>query len=115
MNKFDSAKLRTRIDNTSEGLLVQVYSGDRRLLCVLDSSHAWTFFWGGLCGLLLAVGWVNLASYSPSATYEPPTIPPKCGLISPARANTESALASPGWAGQTPFAPTQAACLESGL
>lgn len=45
MNKFDSTKLRTKFDNTSEGWLVQVYSGDRRLLCVLESSHAWTFCW----------------------------------------------------------------------
>ena len=36
MNKFDSTKLQTKFDNTSEGWLVQVYSGDRRLLCVLD-------------------------------------------------------------------------------
>lgn len=40
MNKFDSTKLRAKFDNTSEGWLVQVYSGDRRLLWVLDSSHA---------------------------------------------------------------------------
>ncbi len=77
MNKFDSTQLRTRFDNTSEGWLLQVYGGDRRLLCVLDSSHAWTFLWGGVFGLLLAVGWVNLASYSPPATYEPATIPPE--------------------------------------
>ena len=31
MNKFDSTKLQTKFDNTSEGWLVQVYSGDRRL------------------------------------------------------------------------------------
>ncbi|MEA5451483.1 hypothetical protein VB780_23095 [Leptolyngbya sp. CCNP1308] len=77
MNKFDSAKLRTRFDNTSEGWLVQVYSGDRRLLCVLDSSHAWTFLWGCGVGLLLAVGWVNLASSSPSPTPGPATPPPE--------------------------------------
>ncbi|MEG3847105.1 hypothetical protein QT971_30535 [Microcoleus sp. herbarium19] len=46
MNKFDSTKLRTKFDNTSEGLLVQVYSADRRLLCAIDSFHAWTFFVG---------------------------------------------------------------------
>ena len=40
MNKFDPTKLRTKFDNTSEGWLVQVYSADRRLLCVFDSSHA---------------------------------------------------------------------------
>ncbi|HEY9762610.1 MAG TPA: hypothetical protein V6D07_08800 [Trichocoleus sp.] len=77
MNKFDPTKLRTRFDNTSEGWLVQVYNGDRRLLCVLEPSHAWTFFLGCGFGLLLAVGWFNLASASPSTTYEPATTPPE--------------------------------------
>jgi len=54
--------------------------GDRRLLCVLDSSHAWTFLLGCGFGLLLAVGWFNLASYSPSTTYEPTTTPPKMSI-----------------------------------
>ncbi|PSN14490.1 hypothetical protein C7293_11500 [filamentous cyanobacterium CCT1] len=76
MNKFDSAKRRTRIDQTSEGWLVQVYNGDRRLLCVLEPSHAWTFLLGCGFGLLLAVGWSNFASHSPSTTYEPTTTPP---------------------------------------
>ncbi len=35
--------------------------------------------------------------------------------LGPAQTYTESALASPGWTGQTPFAPTQSACLESGF
>ncbi len=77
MNKFDSTKLRTKFDNTREGWLVQVYNGDRRLLCVLESSHAWTFLLGCGFGLLLAVGWFNLASASPSPTYEPATTPPE--------------------------------------
>ncbi|MEG4520768.1 MULTISPECIES: hypothetical protein [unclassified Microcoleus] len=55
MSKFDSTKQQTKFDNTSEGWLVQVY-GDRRLLCVFDSSHAWTFLLGSGFGLLLAVG-----------------------------------------------------------
>jgi hypothetical protein len=77
MNKFDSTKLQPRISNTSESWLVQVYSGDRRLLCVLESSHAWTFLLGCGFGLLLAVGWVNLASSSPSTPAVPVTIPPE--------------------------------------
>jgi len=71
MNKFDSTRLRTKIDNTHEGWLVQVYSRDRRLICVLESSHAWTFLLGCGVGLLLAVGWFNLARDSPSTTYKP--------------------------------------------
>ncbi|MEB3310090.1 MAG: hypothetical protein VKJ02_07625 [Snowella sp.] len=75
MNKFDSTKSRIRIGPTSEGWLVQIYSSDRRLLCVLDSSHAWTFLLGCGFGLLLAVGWFNLVRYSPSTTYTPSTKP----------------------------------------
>ncbi len=76
MNKFDPTQLRSKFDNTSEGWLVQVYSGDRRLLCVLESSHAWIFLLGCGFGLLVALGWFNLARYSPSKTYEPATTPP---------------------------------------
>jgi len=75
MNKFDSTKLPTNFVNTSEGWLVQVYSSDRRLLCVIEPSHAWTFLLGCGFSLLLAVGWFNLASKSPSTTYEPATTP----------------------------------------
>jgi hypothetical protein len=75
MNKFDSTKLRTRFDNTSEGWLVQVYSGDRRLLCVLEPSHAWTFLVGCGFGLLLAVGWFSLATASASTPHVPASIP----------------------------------------
>jgi len=77
MNQFDPTKLRSKFDHTSEGWLVQVYTGDRRLLCILDSSHAWTFVLGCGFGLLLALGWFNLARYSPSATYEPTTPAPE--------------------------------------
>ncbi|MEB3228992.1 MAG: hypothetical protein VKJ27_11485 [Synechocystis sp.] len=75
MNKFDPTKLKTKIDNTNEGWIVQIYGGDRRLLCVLESSHAWTFLCGCGFGLLLAVGWFNLARFSPTLTYEPTTTP----------------------------------------
>jgi len=77
MNKFDSTKLRSNFDNTSEGWLVQVYRGDSSLVCVLESSHAWTFLLGCGFGLLLAAQWFNLASYSPSTTYGSATTPPE--------------------------------------
>ena len=77
MNKFDSTKLRTQPNSTGEGWLVQVYSPNRRLLCVLESSHAWTFLLGFGFGLVLAVGWFNLASNSPPTPYEPATNPPE--------------------------------------
>jgi hypothetical protein len=77
MKKIDSTHLRTRFDNTPEGWLVQVYGGDRRLLCVLEASHAWTFLVGCGFGLMLAVGWFNLAQASPSAPYVPATTTPE--------------------------------------
>ncbi|MBF2035257.1 MAG: hypothetical protein IGR92_07165 [Leptolyngbyaceae cyanobacterium T60_A2020_046] len=77
MTKFDTTQLRARFDNTSEGWLVQVYRSDRRLLCVLEASHAWAFFVGCGLGLLLAVGWFNLAKSSPSTLDRPITIPPE--------------------------------------
>ncbi|QQE63503.1 hypothetical protein GFS31_01680 [Leptolyngbya sp. BL0902] len=73
MNKFNATQLRTRLDNTQEGWIVQVYGGDRRLLWVLEPSHAWTFFWGVGVGLLLAVGWFNLARHSPPSPQASPT------------------------------------------
>ena len=76
MNKFDPTQSRLRIGPTGEGWLVQVYDGERRLLCVLDASHAWTFLWGCGFGLLLAVAWVNLVGNSPPTTYESTTTPP---------------------------------------
>lgn len=82
MNKFDSTPSLIRIGPTSEGWLVQVYGGDRRLLCVLDSSHAWTFLWGFGVGLLLAVAWGNLVSNSPSTTYESSNTPPALSIAS---------------------------------
>ncbi|HAN45439.1 MAG TPA: hypothetical protein DCQ32_02680 [Cyanobacteria bacterium UBA8156] len=75
MNKFDPTKLQTKFDNTQEGWLVQIYSGNRRLLCVIDSSHAWSFLIGCGLGLLFAVGWYNLARYSQSMSSEPTTAP----------------------------------------
>ena len=77
MKKFDSTHLRTRFDNTPEGWLVQVYGTDRRLLCVLEASHAWTFLVGCGFGLLVAVGWFNLAQASPSTSYVPATTAPE--------------------------------------
>jgi hypothetical protein len=77
MKKFDSTKLQTKLDNTDDGWIVHIYDHNRRLLCVLDSSHVWTFLWGCGFGLLLAVGWSNLARYSPSLTYEPTKTPPE--------------------------------------
>ncbi|MEC4802787.1 MAG: hypothetical protein SAJ12_08315 [Jaaginema sp. PMC 1079.18] len=82
MKKFNPTQLQTKLDNTSEGWLVQIYSSDRRLLCVLDASHAWTFLWGCGFGVLLAVGWFNLANHnsSPSTTYEPSTTPSELSI-----------------------------------
>ncbi|MEL6384253.1 MAG: hypothetical protein AAFQ89_17715 [Cyanobacteria bacterium J06626_18] len=59
-----------------EGWVVQVYGGNRRLLCVLESSHGWIFLLGCSLGALLTVLLVNLANYSPSTEPTETTSPP---------------------------------------
>jgi len=78
MNKFESRCLQPK-SNTDEGWVVQVYGSDRRLLCVLEASHCWTFSIGCCVGLLLSVIWINLAQYSPplqpTSPAETPALP----------------------------------------
>lgn len=76
MNRYDWSKPPTRIDNAQTGWLVQVYNGDRRLLCMLEPSHAWTFLLGCGLGLLVAVGWSNLVGDGVSTAYGPSTPTP---------------------------------------
>lgn len=64
MSQFESKQTQTK-ECTDEGWIVQVYGSDRRLLCVLDPSHGWTFLLGCGVGLLLAIIWTNAARYSP--------------------------------------------------
>ena len=75
MNKFESRHSQPTLD-TDRGWIVQVYSSNRRLLCVLDPSHAWIFSIGCGVGLLLSVIWINAARYSPPLEPTPPTEPP---------------------------------------
>lgn len=79
MNKFESKQSRPKFD-ADEGWLVQVYGRDRRLLCVLESSHGWMFLLGCGVGILLSVIWVNIARYSPPVEAAPPTQPPELRL-----------------------------------
>lgn len=64
MNKFESKQPQPKL-NANEGWVVQVYGSNRRLLCVLESSHGWIFLLGCSVGLLLSVIWINVARYSP--------------------------------------------------
>lgn len=73
MNQFESKQTRLKLD-TDEGWVVQVYGGNRRLLCVLEPSHGWIFLIGCSVGLLLSVIWINATRYSPPAE---PTFPTK--------------------------------------
>lgn len=75
MNKFESRDSQPKLE-PDEGWVVQVYSSNRRLLCVLDPSHAWIFSIGCGVGLLLSVIWINAARYSPPLEPIPPTEPP---------------------------------------
>lgn len=59
--------------HTCEGWMVQVYGRDRRLLWVLEPFHGWIFLFGCGLGLLLAIVWFNLASYSPTVEAAEPT------------------------------------------
>jgi len=65
MNKFESRQSSPNL-GMNEGWFVQVYGSNRRLLCVLDSSHGWLFLIGCGFGLLISVIWINAASYSPA-------------------------------------------------
>jgi hypothetical protein len=76
MRKFESQKSTPFLD-TKEGWAVQVYGSNRRLLCVLEPSHAWTFLLGCGVGLLLAMIWINAARYSPPIEPTPPSESPK--------------------------------------
>ena len=75
MNKFESKQSHRQLE-ADEGWAVQVYGSNRRLLCVLEPSHAWTFLAGCCAGLFLSVIWVNVARYSAPAEITAPTEPP---------------------------------------
>lgn len=60
---------------TDGGWSVQVYSGDRRLLCSLDPSHIWMLMLGIFLGLVMGISWVRVLP--PIETkWEEPTAPP---------------------------------------
>ncbi len=64
MNKFESRPSMPNLD-ANEGWVIQVYGRNRRLLCVLEPSHAWLFFIGCGVGLMLSIVWINAARQSP--------------------------------------------------
>lgn len=71
MNQFESRQLQPKL-NADEGWMVQVYGSNRRLLCVLEPSHAWIFLIGCGVGLLFSVIWINAARHSPPLELTPP-------------------------------------------
>lgn len=62
--------------DTDEGWVIQVYGGNRRLLCVLGPSHGWIFLVGCCVGLLLSVIWINSGPNSASVESIPPAKAP---------------------------------------
>lgn len=72
MKKFESQNTQSRLTG-DEGWLVQLYGRDRRLLCVLEPSHGWSFLVGCGLGLVIAVIWVNAARYHPPVEPQSPT------------------------------------------
>lgn len=57
---------RTLPEIAREGWSIQVYSGDRRLVCSLEPSHAWVFLAGLGMGFLLAL--IGLGNWQPQVT-----------------------------------------------
>ena len=49
-------KLNSQLD---EGWSINIYRGDRRLICSLNSSHPWSFLSGLILGLLLTATWLG--------------------------------------------------------
>lgn len=59
---------------TDGGWSVQVYSGDRRLLCSLDPSHVWMLMLGIFLGLVMGISWVRVSPPA-EAEWNDPTEP----------------------------------------
>ncbi|MGB0563439.1 MAG: hypothetical protein ACPGVO_16790 [Spirulinaceae cyanobacterium] len=72
MNTFESKQSQPKLD-MNESWVVQIYGRNRRLLCVLEPSHGWTFLVGCCMGLLLSVIWINVARYSSPVEPTAPT------------------------------------------
>ncbi|MDA0673012.1 MAG: hypothetical protein O3C67_04810 [Cyanobacteria bacterium] len=65
-------KLDTTPIETTEGWMVQVYDRDRRLICLIEPSHGWAFFFGCLLGFLVtAVGFSRANPSTPVSTTTP--------------------------------------------
>ncbi|MCM1982119.1 hypothetical protein [Lyngbya confervoides] len=79
MKSFESRQSQPKLE-ADQGWVVQVYGPNRRLLCVLESSHGWIFLIGCAVGLLLSVLWINAARYRPPLA---PTPPQKSTVESP--------------------------------
>lgn len=59
-------------DIVNEGWSVQIFSGDRRLLCSLEPSHGWVFLLGFILGGLVAAVSLGGGDRTP-----PPSPPPQ--------------------------------------
>ncbi len=75
MSKFESKQSQQTLDK-DEGWLVQVYGGNRRLLCVLEPSHAWMLLIGFSVGLLFSFFLVNSIRHNPPSDFYQPTQSP---------------------------------------
>jgi hypothetical protein len=60
---------------TDGGWSVQVYSGDRRLLCSLDPSHIWMLVLGIFLGLVMGISWVRVSPPTETQWKEPAESP----------------------------------------
>jgi hypothetical protein len=75
MNTFESKPSQPKLE-ADEGWVVQIYGRNRRLLCVLDPAHGWSFLTGCCVGLLLSAIWINVARHRPAIEVTSPTETP---------------------------------------
>lgn len=67
-------QLKTRTDETEAGWVVQIYDRQRRLICLVEPSHGWAFFFGCLVGFVVtAVDFSRAAQVSPPPLEAPQT------------------------------------------
>lgn len=53
------SKLKQSLSEMNQGWIVNIYGGDRRLLCSLEPSHAWAFAVGLIVGGVAMVNWTT--------------------------------------------------------
>ncbi|HIK54191.1 MAG TPA: hypothetical protein IGS37_03375 [Synechococcales cyanobacterium M55_K2018_004] len=72
------SNVKSPLNVGKRGWAINIYDGDRRLLCTLDPSHGWAFATGIVLGGLLVLGW-TVSDRPPSTS---PFVPPQTAPLS---------------------------------